>query len=114
MWSSDKTIDNTVSVFIWKGCLKELDELEDTFCLVELFSEIIEDLQVVGCIFILDFVFRWTEVGGLGVDSVSSIFQVWNWKRNTIGLKKNGWKRLKRLNTIEWKVVEMSNQKTES
>ena len=55
VWNSDKTIDNTVSVFIWKSCL---DELEDTFCLVELFSEIIEDLQVVGCIFILDFVFR--------------------------------------------------------
>lgn len=55
VWSSDKTIDNTVSVFIWKGCL---DELEDTFCLVELFSEIIEDLQVVGCISVLDFVFR--------------------------------------------------------
>jgi len=53
VWNSDKTIDKTVSVLIWKGLEDELDE---TFCLVELFSEIIEDLRVVGCI--LDFVFR--------------------------------------------------------
>jgi hypothetical protein len=54
--NSVKTIDRTVSVFIWK-VLDELEEEDDDiFCLVELFSEIIEDLQVVGCI--LDFWFR--------------------------------------------------------
>jgi hypothetical protein len=55
--NSVKTIDRTVSVFFWK-VLDELEEEDDddNFCLVELFSEIIEDLQVVGCI--LDFWFR--------------------------------------------------------